>query len=158
MWVEGLFGGVVFEIESHRRHPADVRVLLADAPDVDVPRRATGLERKRHFWHSDRRNAAIAAIARAFANGRLDDLVPHGLFLDAEPLERTAGGQGRRVAVLVESPEHARAFGDLLPGWRVLDALHDPYAEPGPDDRTRPGAKHKFERPDGAIITLVRAH
>jgi hypothetical protein len=158
LMVEGVFGDVVYEVESHGRRPAGVQVHLADAPDVDVPRHATALERKRCYWHADRRNATIAAIARAFASGRLDDLVCHGLFLNGEALASIADGQTQRVAVLVESPEHARALADLLPGWRVLDARHDRHAYSVSDNRKGLAAKHKFENADGAIVTLVRAH
>ena len=52
----------------------------------------------------------------------------HGIFPDANDeaiLVRDAG----RVAILVESPEHATAIGARLPGWRVVTGQSESNVE-----------------------------
>ena len=73
------------------------------------------------IWHADRRNAAVAGLADAFASGRRDELYRFGLSPDDVALG-TLNGRATRVAVLVECLEHARTHSPrVLPGWPVLD-------------------------------------
>lgn len=142
--IEGRLGPVIYEVPGAAPR-AGVTVLVADTPWAPSLNHLAGLERKRRaIWHADRRNDVVAKVALAVARGDRAALGEHGLLLhtDADPL----GDRDRlpSVAVLVESPEHARELARRLPGWPVWAGGTEPDAEGGPD--TGP-----------SIMTLVHA-
>ena len=144
--VEGVCGPVIHEVPDPRGREADVRVVTLQAPWMPAPGKLTALERKRRmYWHNDKRNAAIADVAEAFADGDQESLWHHGLLLhdDADPV--TEDNNGPRVAIVVESPEHGRALLECLPGWRLLDGAVQDDDQDAVDDM------------DHVIVTLVRA-
>src|SRR5262245_38116750 len=131
------------------------RVLMATLPSCPTSPRWGALERKRRLWWGDeRRNRAVAAVARAVASGDSGTLL--GLGLRLTPGEREAGR--RAVAVLVEAAQHARALHDELPlGWLLLTGLEEGGESEegeGPD-----GAEELVEGrpPRRAVVSLARA-
>ena len=140
--VEALLGPVIHRVGDPAGRPAEVVVRVAESPRVAASGRASGLGRKREaFWFNDRRNAAVARVARAVAEGDTGTLREHGL----EPHGWADRVAPARVAVLVESPEHGRELARRLPGWD-LEA-----GPPGPTSGDDPG-------PARSILTLVHAH
>ena len=82
----------------------------------------------------------------------------HGIFPDANDeaiLVRDAG----RVAILVESPEHATAIGARLPGWRVVTGQSESDVERPELTGSSPDHAESTSqvRPDRMIITQVGA-
>jgi hypothetical protein len=123
---------------------------MADVGSDPYSGPATSLERKRMaVWQNSRRNAAIAKIARAKADGRVADLWPYGLLLEQDALEARARAGGR-VAILVESPEHGRALALLLPNWSLLERVP-------PRPPSFAAADDEPELPQRSIVTLARA-
>lgn len=107
-----------------------------------------GLIRKRcHLWHNEKRNQQIATIAESFADGNWDRLTACGITVDAIQQQRQAIGQHPHIAILVESPEHARSLRRVLPGWRMATGrrLADQHLPTFPLDAQR------------VIITQARA-
>jgi hypothetical protein len=96
--------------------PVAVGVAFVGADGAGDGRAESALGRKRRRWHDARRNGQIGHLAQALAAGRLDDLVGLGLVCP-ERLPALRRGTARRLALLVEVPEHARALGAYLPGW-----------------------------------------
>jgi hypothetical protein len=136
--------------------PAVVRAVFAAWPGKDRPDEPLGLEWKRSsIWHNAERNTAIARLAGALANGDISTLWEYGLFLEGE--DSLDSGDKRRVVVLVESPEHACALGNLLPGWSVLcaDATHSGDARK--HDSTGSSWTGRAEFPNRAILTWLSA-
>jgi hypothetical protein len=145
--LEGFLGPVVAEWPSRGARLADVHVRLVETPWSPAPGPGSVLERKRARWADDRRNAALAELAEGLADDRRGPLERHGLFLDDEVARSEDEPSRRRVAILVESPEHGRQLSKLLPGWSLRTVVES--AQNGRDagpvlDRT--------------IVTLVRAH
>jgi hypothetical protein len=83
----------------------------------------TALERKREaIWHNPDRNAYIVDLVRAIQSNDQQWLarIPCWQTLaSVNPLEE---GEAYSVAVLVESPEHARELQRQMPDWNVLIA------------------------------------
>ncbi|QEH32112.1 hypothetical protein OJF2_05810 [Aquisphaera giovannonii] len=149
---EGLLGPFLGEaaVRPAARAP---EVLLAGWRGGGLPGIGPGLQWKRRaIWGNEDRNAAVAAIAAALLGGDASLLREHGLSLD-DGANRARRRGRRRVAVLVESPEHARRLAALLPGWAVLSGI--PGTGPGSHDR---GGRDAGPSPwRGLIVTLVRA-
>ena len=142
--LKALLGVVIHEIGGDGGRPAAVRVAVAKAPAVPIPGKLDALERKRRsVWHAGGRNAGVAEVAAALAEGREADLRRQDVLCGGEPPRGLDGAGGRRVAVLVESPEHARVLAGRLPGWTVLSG------RPGPGGG---------ELPARSILTRVHAH
>jgi hypothetical protein len=143
--LERMIGGIIHRVGGPEGLPVEVRVLLVDAPAVHVPGEdVTALERKRlAIWHADRRNDLVADVAAALAAGDDETLWSHGLFLDDRDPGAEAAYRGRRVTILVESPEHGREPARRLPGW--------------PLRANRPDSK-LASLPAHSIVTLVHAH
>jgi len=101
------------------------------------------LARKRAVWRDDPRNDAIAAAAHAITAGRREDL--HALGMSEDDASAVAGPspRPRRVAVLVESPDHGRELLGRLHGWHLLA------------DRWRPRVPGQVA--NRSVITLVHA-
>ena len=70
--LESLSGQVIYSVTKPNQN---VRVLLAVVPACHVAETGTELERKRAaYWHNPVRNDTIAAIARAVAEGQVEEL------------------------------------------------------------------------------------
>jgi hypothetical protein len=118
--VEGIIGPVLTLCGPIRKEPRTVSVLLADWRCRSLSYGQFGLDWKRHaIWQNSDRNNAIAGIAQALIAGDLVALGGHGIFPDATD-EAMLVKDGCSVAILVESPEHAKEIGARLPGWRVV--------------------------------------
>lgn len=134
---------------DNMRDAAPARVLMIQLPPCPVSARWTALKRKRRLlWHNDRRNAPVAAVAKALRGRDKLALAEFGLQLDDLPNGRV----GKKIVVLVESTEHGKELLAWLPGWEMLDAIPaeivDGY-EPDDIDGEKP--------PAGYIATLVYA-
>jgi hypothetical protein len=150
LFVERLFGPTIHSVGNPADRPAGVDLLIADVGSDRYSGPATPLERKRRaVWQNSRRNAAIAKIARAMADGQVEDVWPYGLLLNPGALEARARAGGR-VAILVESPEHGRALARLLHNWSLLERVP-------PRPLTLAGADDDPELPPRSIVTLARA-
>jgi hypothetical protein len=150
LFVERVFGPTIHSVGNPADRPAGVDLLMADVGSDLYSGPATSLEQKRMaVWQNSRRNAAIAKIARAMADGRVEDVWPHGILLDQDALEERARAGGR-VAILVESPEHGRALALLLPNWSLLERV--PVRPPSFE-----GAGDEAELPQRSLVTLARA-
>lgn len=78
------------------------------------------LTRKRcHIWGHRQRNQQIAEFAEAFASGDRDRLRSCGIPVDEIEAQFKDIGEQPRVAIIVESQEHARALRQVLRGWRL---------------------------------------
>ena len=102
---EALFGGVVAPAASISR--AVIAVLAVTAPS---PVRAGG--RRARVWGHRDRNRRVAAAANAYRRDDRSALCDLGL--------PSLWSPAARVAVLVESVEHADLLAPGLPGWRRL--------------------------------------
>jgi hypothetical protein len=155
--IEGHIGPAIGQVGPADDDPVEVLAVFADWPGGERPDEPLGLDWKRHsIWRNSERNRAIAQVAAALAGGDTAALWPYGLFLDGVPAIRPP--EDRRVVVLVESPEHARVLGDLLPGWPVLVA-----GESTPREGSGPGAVGGGQEdldgpPRAAIMTWLHAH
>jgi hypothetical protein len=97
-----------------------VNVAVVNVPPVAVREARDALERKRtEYWRNAPRNGLIASVARGVLSANWRRLRAHGL---PEAVVREAGHGDRRVAMLVESPEHGRELKRLLPDWTLCDA------------------------------------
>jgi hypothetical protein len=135
---------------------APVRVLWAVRPWS--PSRGgylDPLKRKRSYWHNEWRNSAIAAVAAAFVAGDRVTLRKRGLY-DDQHLPWPAEGRLVRVAILAESPEHARVLVGLLEGWLLLhQGVFD--LRPGSGGRTPDREDADQAGVDRAVVTWKRA-
>ena len=75
--------------------------------------------KRRQVWHNTKRNQQVAKIAEAFATK--DEARLRKCRIPVERIERQLSemDQRPRVAIVVESPEHARSLRRELPGWRL---------------------------------------
>ena len=154
--IEGYAGPVIGRIGAPDDEPEDVRAVFADWPGGERPDEPLGLEwKRRSIWGNPERNEATARLATALADGDLGTLWAYGLFLDGEPVLRPPAD--RRVAVLVESPEHARILGRLLPGWAVLCADGADLAAVGRAGAAGAGPDDRGDMPGRAIVTWLHA-
>ena len=125
--LEMVAGPVIVSLGTSER---ELVHIVVPAPSGRVGDGTSVLERKRALvWNNPSRNALIASMARALADGDERELDGTG-FPDsvARSFVRECT-RGRRVAVLVESTEHARALRPRLPDWAVMDAVQDPKTE-----------------------------
>jgi hypothetical protein len=113
--IEGNLGPVIGRLGAADDATVEVRAAFAAWTGGERPDRPMGLDWKPgSIWANDRRNVAIARLAAALASGNLAACWEHGLFLDGEP--ELPPVDGRRVAVLVESPL-ARRHPRTAPSW-----------------------------------------
>ena len=116
-----LYGQVV-----HRLGPAKagIRVLWLPTPECStIAKDAVALEFKRRaYWHNDRRNDYIAAVARAFDSMDAGKLRKYGvLFRGGQPALRNAPESV--IVVMVASTEQGRELAKRLPGWKLVSAV-----------------------------------
>ncbi len=153
--VEASLGPVVGRLGVPDDHLVEIQAGFADWPGGEQPDRPLGLEWKRaSIWHSAGRNLAIARLARALAGGDAEIPWDYGLFDFLDPQLR----EGRRVAILVESTEHADVLARLLPGWCVLRA--EPSGSSGThraEGPTRHSSDMPPQAPNRSIITWLAA-
>jgi hypothetical protein len=124
--LEGFLGPIIHRVGPG---PATVSVLVVKLEPVPSLGVHDALERKRRaIWGNQVRNKVIARTATQLANES----------------KRLAA---KRVAVLVESPEHGRALARLLNGWPLLDRRPE----------RRDGPRDDGELPARSIVTYVRA-
>jgi hypothetical protein len=155
--VEGIIGPVLTIHGPIRKEPRSVSVLLADWRCRSSSYGQFGLEWKRHaIWQNPDRNNAIAGIARALVAGDLVALGKHGIFPDATD-EAMLVNDGCRVAILVESPEHAKEIGARLPGWRLVTGQSESDVER--PELTGSSSDHAEStsdtRPEATIVTQI---
>lgn len=118
--LEAIAGPVIVPLGRPR---VAVRVVMLQAPKcaIALANNVTALERKRTlYWGNVARNAFIATVARAVADNDWSALEEFGIA--ERDVERTRTDGDRRVALLVESTEHAHALSTLLPGWSIRAA------------------------------------
>lgn len=86
--------------------------------------------KRRLYWHNDRRNRRVAEVARRLVLRRTKTVLSliGDAMLSQEILTATKTG----VAVLVETPEHARELAKWLPGWAVWKGGDLEVAKPEP--------------------------
>ncbi len=93
-----------------------VTALILNTPGTAVGSCSDAFELKRaSIWFNAKRNARIAALAKAIASKKRKSLAA---LLDSKEVADellTAAVPG--VAILVETPVHARELAQLLPGW-----------------------------------------
>jgi hypothetical protein len=128
------------------------RVIFLPSPHMTTCQAWSALKRKRRtLWHHTARNLLVARVAAACRARDRKVLKEMGV-----PHTRRKGRAGAaRVAVLVESTEHARALGALLPGWEVLDAVPTLGAEEEPQDED--GGEEARTASAGRVLTWMRA-
>ncbi|MGP0070009.1 MAG: hypothetical protein ACLQGP_41205 [Isosphaeraceae bacterium] len=155
--IEAFGGPVIGRLGPPGERPADVRVAFASWPGKDQPDEPLGLVWKRQsIWHNTDRNAAITRVTEALAGDDLATLWKYGLFLEDEDDLRHE--EPRRVVVLVESLEHGRELGRLLPGWRLLQADEACLAESNGHEPAGATPVSRHARPDRVIMTMASAH
>jgi hypothetical protein len=155
--IEAYAGPVIGRLGPPGERSGDVRAAFASWPGRNRPDEPLGLIwKRRSIWHNPDRNAAIARLAEALAGGDLATLWTYGLFLDGE--DDLGHGEKQRVVVLVESLEHGRELGRLLPGWRVLGANEACLADSNEHELAGPIPAGQKKYPDRVIMTLAFAH
>lgn len=117
--VECVAGPVIVRL-GRPRVPVDVVMVATPEVKVKVKPGTTELLRKRKLiWNNAARNNLIAEIARAVSTANRDKLerfgFGHAAMKSLQPLH------DRRVAILVDGPEHGRRLRDLLPRWELYD-------------------------------------
>jgi hypothetical protein len=104
-----------------RSLPADVTVVFLSFRHTRQPLGKSPLDRKKEcFWHNPDRNKCVVDLARAIQSKNrrwLAKLPCWQTLVSTSPL---AERKTYSVAILVESPEHARELQKALPDWDVL--------------------------------------
>lgn len=147
--LEAISGPVIY-----RCAPVEAKVQVLWLPTPRCPAvdwKAPCLTFKRAaYWHNDRRNGYIAAVARAVVNRDSSKLHKYGFpFSDGEPMLRHP--EHPKIVLLVASTEQARELARRLPEWPVLDAV--------PNNKQTKDVKkpRKGNPPPGWIVTEMRA-
>ncbi|MBA3484335.1 MAG: hypothetical protein H0T51_21235 [Pirellulales bacterium] len=114
--IEATFGPLVRRPAAHHAY-----VVQLQLPPIKGRRYTTGFERKKvHLWGDCVRNEFVAKVAQAVASEGLRGL-PH-VELPCHDHNRWAVAP-RRTCMLVESMDHARLLGSLLPDWELAPDL-----------------------------------
>jgi hypothetical protein len=125
--LQALVGPCIYRAPDSRGVPATVTVRWLEPPWVPPAGDVGALQRKRLvYWHNDRRNDFLAAVARALRDRDDKALAERGLLLAEDDCPSDPGWDRRGVAVLVESTEHGRELVRRLPGWEMRDAVPVP--------------------------------
>lgn len=119
--LESMAGETIYRLAPQR---AGVRVLWLPTPScraIDEDATALAFKRKA-YWHNDRRNDYVAAVARVFASPDPDKLRRYGVrFQDGKPVLRNAPDSV--TMVVVAFTEQGRELAKRLPGWKLFDAV-----------------------------------
>ena len=109
-------------IRALDKHDATLNVVVVPTPPCVVESAGPALERKRaRYWaRNPERNARIAAVAQALVAKKWKAL--RALGVEKHNVPKTTN-RPLRVAILVESTEHGRELGALLPVWALRSAL-----------------------------------
>jgi hypothetical protein len=86
-------------------------------------------EKRRLYWANPRRNRRIAAVAERLVTGTRKGVRSLLTTPSLETVNAVTAAARVGVAVLTETPEHAHALSELLPGW-VVWAAGDETVEP----------------------------
>ncbi|MBA4105994.1 MAG: hypothetical protein C0485_09565 [Pirellula sp.] len=142
--VEAMYGPCLFDAEM----PASllpIHVAIMPASSYPASDEQSAYSRKQsNFWTNQNRNRRIAHLATRLQRRETTCLQAAGIDDLATAIPQPADSQSLRVAIIVESPEHAREMSSQLPGWRVTD-------------RTTASGSFGIEA-DGDIVTLPAAH
>lgn len=104
------------------RPPASVVLLSSHGTRPAGPSTDPLDEKRQLYWKNVRRNRRIAAVATRLVTGSKRS-VRAVLGTAGEPsVSDVTAAAKRGVAVLVETPEHAHALAELLPGWAAWAA------------------------------------
>lgn len=145
--------GPIIHSPCHRgqRRAFALEVVFASAPLENLRRTNTARELREQLWSAPRRNATVAAVAKALATCNPADLWKYGLFLhEQNPFSRWQ--QPPRVTVLVDTTRHAEILAKQLPDWPVMARRPDvPREAPMADGWDKWTVRHQ------SIITAVRA-
>jgi len=125
---EALVGPIIYHNEESSGSRFRVQLIDYEHRVQELP--SSRRERSKDVWGDDKRNHAIACTAQ----GIMDRTIDVGSAWGVWPI------------ILVETPQHARALGDLLPGWQVLTGQHNDA-----NLRCPSGV------PEQSIMTMVRA-
>ena len=165
-----LFGPTIYQARRAISDRDQINVVFGEAPlqrDCESVRRgilnrrtaqrssaerAEGTRQQREqLWRSDARNNLIAVIAIGFARRHSEPIWRAGLFLD-HPDPFIGLPENPRVAVLVETVEHAALIRRALPDWIISDA------QPRDFELTPPQRSADMcLLPDRAIVTVAAA-
>jgi hypothetical protein len=100
-----------------------VAVAWITAPDYPDSLPASRFARKRSLlWQNTARNQRIADVAQALSSGDQHRIARLELADSAAWLWETETLPDLGIVIVVESAEHGRALGELLPGWRLARA------------------------------------
>lgn len=125
-----------------------VTVLLVRAKRKRRGSPRNPLRRKRmHLWDNDPRNQQVAELAEAFAAADLVTLGQLGVPVEALQQQLQDLGRQPRVAIVVESPNHARRLRLMLPEWQIAAGARLA-------DKDLPMLPQECDR---TILTLTRA-
>lgn len=125
-----------------------VTVLLVRAKRKRRGSPSNPLCRKRtHLWHNDPRNQQVAELAKAFAAADFETLGQLGVPVEALQQQLQDLGRQPRVAIIVESPNHARRLRQMLPEWQIAAGARLA-------DKDLPMLPQECDR---TILTLTRA-
>lgn len=114
-----IFGDVIYRDGSEFR---EVRVAWLRSPDSPKPDDSNSLAFKRSaYWHNDRRNDFITAVAKAYATADQQKLRKRRLPFPVTP-KIFESYRDPLVVILVESTEHGRELAKRLPNWQFTSA------------------------------------
>ncbi len=113
-----------------QRPPVSVVVLTTHGTRPTAPFADPLDEKRKLYWHNGRRNRRIATVA-----GRLMATTRKGVrslltTASVEAVDAVTAAAKAGVAVLTETPEHAHALAELLPGWAVWAAGDESVVTP----------------------------
>jgi hypothetical protein len=113
--LEMMAGPIISRVAGQK---LQVLAAMLSTPTSKVGKAQTALSQKRKlYWTNQSRNEYIARIAATIASRPRQTL--RQLFGRTVTLAMLAGDNKLRVAVLVESAEHARELARLLPDWKL---------------------------------------
>lgn len=140
-------GAEIYRLDDRPFVPTEVSVVTVRAKKTNCKLVRNPLANKqRQIWRNPQRNKQTAEIATALVQRDQVTLDSHGIDVTAI-LELLDRAQPPRVAILVESPQHARVLRKLLPDWSICSGAR--YA--APDCPTLPIDREQV------IVTRTRA-
>ncbi len=141
-------GPTIFCERPYQAMPPEVRWETFTVAEPARPKDRHPFRRKQLIWNDTRRNERIAEVAVAFDGADLRSVQRLDLALGDTPAEWEVYGGKLDVVVVVETPAHARALAQHLPGWNVLTK------EPNNDGMSRRMATWQRDNQRRAIVTI----